>query len=92
MHKLDLSSQSPLRTRQTWRHNPTQTTYSALGDINYFTSLQQTCIYHTTQRLHTNTDKTLVNSLHGLLNCGISGLDCHVITPEYRTRVHCIHM
>jgi len=33
-----------------------------------------------------------VNSLHGLLNCEISGLDCRVITTEYRTRVHCIHM
>ena len=26
------------------------------------------------------------------MNCGISGLDCHVITTEYRTLVHCIHM
>jgi len=33
-----------------------------------------------------------VNSLHGLLNCEIGRLDCHVITTEYRTRVHCIHM
>ena len=33
-----------------------------------------------------------MNSLHGLLNCEIGGLDCHVITIEYRTRVHCIHM
>ena len=35
---------------------------------------------------------TCVNSLHGLLNCDISGLDCRVITTEYRTRVHFIHM
>ena len=34
----------------------------------------------------------LVNSLHGLLNCEIGGLECHVITAEYRTRVHCITM
>jgi len=26
------------------------------------------------------------------LNCEIGGLDCRVITTEYRTRVHCIHM
>jgi len=26
------------------------------------------------------------------LNCEIGGLDCHVITTEYRTRVHCIHI
>ena len=32
-----------------------------------------------------------MNSLHGLLNCEIGGLDCHVITTEYRTHVHCIH-
>jgi len=25
-------------------------------------------------------------------DCEIGGLDCHVITTEYRTRVHCIHM
>ena len=41
--------------------------------------------------LHGNIDQTLVNSLHGLLNFEIGGLDCHVITTEYRTRVHCIH-
>jgi len=29
-----------------------------------------------------------MNSLHRLLNCEIGGLDCHVITTEYRTRVH----
>ena len=31
-------------------------------------------------------------ALHGLFNCEIGGLDCHVITTEYRTRFHCIHM
>jgi len=36
-------------------------------------------------------EKTLVNSLHGLLNCEIGGLDSHVVTTEYRTRVHCVH-
>ena len=39
-----------------------------------------------------NIDQTLVNSLHRLLNCEIGGLDCRVITTEYRTRVHCKHM
>ena len=42
--------------------------------------------------LYTNIDQTLVNSLHGLLNCEIGGLDGHVITTEYRTRVHCTHV
>jgi len=40
----------------------------------------------------TNIDQTLVNSLHGLLNCEIGGLVCHVIITEYITHVHCIHM
>jgi len=42
--------------------------------------------------VYTNIDQTLRDSLHGLLNYEIGGLDCHVITTEYRTRVHCIHM
>jgi len=42
--------------------------------------------------VYTNIDQTLVHSLHGLLNCEIGGLDCYVITTEYRTRVDCIHM
>jgi len=42
--------------------------------------------------LYGNIDQKLVNSLHRLLNCEIGGLDCHAITTEYRTRVHCIHM
>ena len=42
--------------------------------------------------LYTNSDQTLMNALHGLLNCEIGGLYCRVITTEYRTRVHCIHM
>jgi len=29
---------------------------------------------------------TLVNSLHGLLNCENGRLDCHGITTEYRTQ------
>jgi len=44
------------------------------------------------QVLYTNIDQTLVNSLHRLLKCEIGGLDCRVITTEYRTRVHWIHM
>jgi len=42
--------------------------------------------------LYRNIDKKLVNSLHGLLNCEIDGLECHVITIEYRIRVYCMHM
>jgi len=42
--------------------------------------------------LYTNIYQTLVNSLHGLLNCETGGLDCRVITTECRTRVHFIHM
>jgi len=39
--------------------------------------------------LYTNIDQTLVNSLHGLFNCEIGGLDCRstdyivYIEPEY---------
>ena len=42
--------------------------------------------------LHGNIDQTLVNSLHRLFKCEIGGLECCLITTEYRTRVHCIHM
>jgi len=35
--------------------------------------------------LYTNIDQKLVNSLHGLLKCEIGGLDCCVITTEYKT-------
>ena len=42
--------------------------------------------------LHRLVDQKLVNSLHRLLTCKIDGLDCPVITTEYRTCVHCIHM
>ena len=45
--------------------------------------LQYTC---------TNINQTFVKSLHGLLNFEIGGIDCRVITTEYRTRVRCIHM
>jgi len=38
--------------------------------------------------VHGKIDQTLVNSLHGLPNCEIGGLDSHVITTEYGTRVH----
>jgi len=33
-----------------------------------------------------------MNSFHGLLNCEIGGLECHVIVTEYKTRVDCIHI
>ena len=42
--------------------------------------------------LYRNIDQTILKSLHGRLNCEIGGLDCRVITTEYRTRVHYIHM
>jgi len=42
--------------------------------------------------LYTNIDQTLMNSLHRRLNCKIGGVESHVITTEYRSRVHCIHM
>ena len=32
--------------------------------------------------LYTNIDQKLVNSLHGLSNCEIGGLDCRVITTD----------
>jgi len=35
--------------------------------------------------LHTNIDQTLMNALHGLLNCEIGGLNSHVMTTEYRS-------
>ena len=34
----------------------------------------------------------LVNSLHGLLNCEIGGLDSRVVTTEYKTCVNCKNM
>ena len=42
--------------------------------------------------LYTNIDQKLVNPLNRLLNCEIAGLDCRVMTTEYRTRAQCIHM
>ena len=39
-----------------------------------------------------NIDQTLVNTLHGLLDCEMGELDWHVITREYRTRVHFIQV
>ena len=42
--------------------------------------------------LYTNIAQTLANSLYGLLNCEIGVLDSCVITTEYRTRDHCIHI
>ena len=45
-----------------------------------------------TRVLYTYIDQKLVNLLHGLLNIEIGGIDCRVITTEYRTRVDCIPM
>jgi len=41
--------------------------------------------------LYRKIDQTLVDSLQGLLNFERVGLDCRVITTEYKTRVHWIH-
>jgi len=38
----------------------------------------QTCVHSNSATLY-NVDQTLVNSLHGLLNCEMGGLDRHVI-------------
>ena len=42
--------------------------------------------------LYTHIDQILANLLHGLLNCDIGGLECRVITTEYRTPIHYIQM
>ena len=41
--------------------------------------------------MYTNIDQKLVNSLHGLLNCEMGGLDCRVITTEYREHVSTVY-
>ena len=38
--------------------------------------------------LYRNIDQTLVNSLHGLLNCEIGGIEFRVITADYLSSVH----
>ena len=63
-------------------------TITHLHHVDYMSTRTPTEAYI----VYTNIDQKLLNSLHGLLNCEIGGLDCHVITTEYRTRVHCIHM
>ena len=60
-----------------------------ISTTNYL--IEKGWLCKSTLLLHRNIDQTLMNSLHGLLNCEIGGLDCPVITTEYRTRVHCIH-
>ena len=42
--------------------------------------LATTCTYSIVLLLYTNIDQKFVNSLHGLLNCEIGGLDCRIIT------------
>ena len=42
--------------------------------------------------LYTDIDQNLIKSLLRLLNCVIVGLDCRLITTQYMTYVHCIHM
>jgi len=49
-------------------------------------------VYLKQELVYTKIDHTLMNSLHVLLNCEIGGLDSHVITTEYKTRVQCIYM
>ena len=66
---------------------PIKSTHTALFHMAYLPMLVLVC-----EVVCPNIGQTLVNSLHGLLNCEIGGLECHVITTEYRTRAHCIHM
>jgi len=54
--------------------------------------MQVMCLCQIKHVLYRNIDQILVNSLHGLLICYIGRLDCRVITTEYRTRAHGIHM
>jgi len=48
-------------------------------------------VYNCTWLVYTHIDQTVMNSLQGLLNCEIGGLDCRAITTEYISHVHCIH-
>ena len=50
---------------------------------------QHVCVH---MLLYISIDRTLMNSVNGMLNCEIGGLDRRVITTEYGIRVHCIHM
>jgi len=54
----------------------------------YISMIGLTLFYPEFQEMHGNIDQTLVNSLHGLLNCEIGGLDCRIIITEYKTHVH----
>ena len=72
------------------QHSTTRLSRRRIEESNMFLLLPM--IYYGILILYENIDQTLVNSLHKLLNREIGGLDCHVITTEYRTRVHCIHM
>ena len=49
-------------------------------------------VAHFTEILYGNSDQTLVKSLYGLLNFEIGGLECRVITADYISRVHYMHM
>ena len=65
------------------------------GQVDVLKSVMQfSSSYHTMIifRAWEQFDLTLLNSLHGLWNCEIGGLDCHVIITEYSTYVQCIHM
>jgi len=70
-----------------------QTLVNSLHGLLLYINIDQTLVNSLHGLLlYTNIDQTLVNSLNGLLNCGIGGIEIHVITTEYRTRVNCIHM
>jgi len=66
------------------------------GEVTCYTNLNFNTVwdfvYMCPLILYTNIDQTLVNSLHGLLNFEIGEFDCPVITTEYLSQVHCIHM
>ena len=59
---------------------------------NIFSSQNHLANHPVFNVLYGKIDQTLVNLLHGLFICEINGLDGRVITAEYRTRVHYIHM
>ena len=91
----------PVSTTIVWNYLPVSMTivwncyqYPRLlyGTIYQYPRLLYGTIYQYPRLLYGTIYQTLLNSLHGLLICEISGLDCCVITIEYRTRVHYIHM
>ena len=81
---IELNDKSSARTYlQTRKHRYNLPGVLYTGNIKYW--------LRKVKELAPNIDQTLVNSLHGPLNCEIGGLDCHVITTEDRACAHWIH-